>query len=135
MGVLTIIDVNMCPLTIMCITMRALCYNMRPDKYRVTKTQRMTHLVCCSVLQCVAVCCSVLQCAAVCCSVLQVTHPAGLFALMMLQCAVVCCSVLQCVAVCCSVLQCAAVCCIVLQCVAVCCSVLQTTHLAGLFPL
>ena len=111
MGVLTIIDVNMCPLTIMCITMRALCYNMRPDKYRVTKTQRMTHLVCCSVLQCVAVCCSVLQCVAVCCSVLQ------------------------CVAVCCSVLQCAAVCCIVLQCVAVCCSVLQTTHLAGLFPL
>jgi len=27
-------------------------------------------LVCCSVLQCVAVCCSVLQCVAVCCSVL-----------------------------------------------------------------
>jgi len=28
-------------------------------------------IVCCSVLQCVAVCCSVLQCVAVCCSVLQ----------------------------------------------------------------
>ena len=28
-------------------------------------------LVCCSVLQCVAVCCSVLQCVAVCCSMLQ----------------------------------------------------------------
>ena len=28
-------------------------------------------LVCCSVLQCVAVCCSVLQCVAVCCSALQ----------------------------------------------------------------
>jgi len=28
-------------------------------------------LMCCSVLQCVAVCCSVLQCVAVCCSVLQ----------------------------------------------------------------
>jgi len=40
-------------------------------------------IVCCSVLQCVAVCCSVLQCVAVCCSVLQ--------------CVAVCCSVLQCV--------------------------------------
>ena len=48
-------------------------------------------LLCCSVLQCVAVCCSVLQ---------SVTA---------------CCSVLQCVAVCCSVLQC------VVQRVAVCC--------------
>ena len=28
-------------------------------------------MMCCSVLQCVAVCCSVLQCVAVCCSVLQ----------------------------------------------------------------
>jgi len=28
-------------------------------------------VVCCSVLQCVAVCCSVLQCVAMCCSVLQ----------------------------------------------------------------
>ena len=45
-------------------------------------------MLCCSVLQCVAVCCSVLQCAAVCCSVLQ--------------CVAVCCSVLQFVAVCCS---------------------------------
>jgi len=32
---------------------------------------RASWLVCCSVLQCVAVCCSVLQCVAVCCSVLQ----------------------------------------------------------------
>ena len=48
-------------------------------------------IVCCSVLQCVAVYCSVLQCVAVCCSVLQ--------------CAAVCCSVLQCAAVCCNVLQ------------------------------
>jgi len=47
-------------------------------------------LVCCRVLQCVALCCIVLQCAAVCCSVLQ--------------CVVGCCSVLQCVAVCCNVL-------------------------------
>ena len=44
------------------------------------------YIMCCSVLQCVAVCCSVLQCVAVCCSVLQVLH-----------CAVVCCSVSQCV--------------------------------------
>jgi len=29
------------------------------------------YLVCCSVLQCVAVCCSVLQRVAACCSVLQ----------------------------------------------------------------
>ena len=72
-------------------------------------------------LQCVArgvVCCSVLQCVAVCCNVLQ--------------CVAICCSVLQCVAVCCSMLQCVAmslttffpdpvlVC--DLQCVAVCCS-------------
>ena len=54
-------------------------------------------LVCCSVLQCVAV--NVLQCVAVCCS----------------ECVAVCCSVLQCVAVCCS--ECVAVCCSVLQCV------------------
>jgi len=51
-------------------------------------------IVCCSVLQCVAVCCSVLQCVAVCCSVFQ--------------CVALCCFVLQCVAVCCSVLQCVA---------------------------
>ena len=112
-------------------------------------------LLCCSVLQCVAVYCSVLQCViwkrvdyhqvehpchdewcwcvAVCCSVLQ--------------CVAVCCSVLQCyqsedstesgippsgtpmpgsmVLQYCSVLQCVTVCCSVLQCVAVCCSVLQ----------
>jgi len=88
-------------------------------------------LICCSVLQCVAVCCSVLQCVAVCCR----------------ECArslssLSCRHVLQCIAVCCSELQCVAVCCIVLQyvaesalflshlslkciCVAVCCSVLQ----------
>jgi len=40
-------------------------------------------LLCCIVLQCVAVCCSVSQCVAVCCSVLQ--------------CVAVCCSVSQCV--------------------------------------
>jgi len=71
----------------------------------------MLSIVCCSVLQCVAVCCSVLQCVAVCCSVLQYD---------VLQCGVSlqhesrrrersnmsCCSVLQCVAVCCSTLQC-----------------------------
>jgi len=50
------------------------------------------HVVCCSVLQCVAVfelCCSVLQSVAVCCSLLQSV--------------VVCCSLLQSVAVCSSV--------------------------------
>jgi len=107
-------------------------------------------MLCCSVLQCVAVCCSVLQCVAVCWHTMcirerHVTH-------------VFCCSVLQCVAVrvcigcrsmrgmswsvavCCGVLRCVAVCCSaryaddvypcerrhrVLQSVAVCCSVLQ----------
>jgi len=64
-------------------------------------------MVCCSVLQCVAVRCSVLQCVAKCCSVF---------------------------AVCCSVLKggySPEICCVydlhvngVLQCVAVCCSVL-----------
>jgi len=77
----------------------------------------ISHVLCCSVLQCVAACCSVLQCVAVsnfCCSVLQ--------------CVAACCSVSQCVAVsnfCCSVLQRVAACCSVLQCVAVsnfCCS-------------
>jgi len=54
-------------------------------------------LVCCSVLQCLAVCCRLLQIVADCCR--------------LLQCDAVCCSMLQyvavwCVAVCCSVLQC-----------------------------
>ena len=47
-------------------------------------------ILCCSVLQCVAVCCSVLQCVVVCCTVLQLAVRG---------------SVLQCVAVCCSVLN------------------------------
>ena len=42
--------------------------NMRLSPYWVYDDE---HVVCCSVLQCVAVCCSVLQCVAVCCSVLQ----------------------------------------------------------------
>jgi len=104
-------------------------------------------VVCCSMLQCVAVhkhnptmrvgasfrctlCCSVLQGVVVCCSLLQ--GVAG------------CCTVWHYVALRCSVevhehnpnnarrrsisvhyvLQCVAVCCSVLQCVAVCCSVL-----------
>ena len=66
-------------------------------------TSRATSCVlCCTMLQCVAVCCSVLQCVAVCCSVLH------------------CHSVSQCVEVCCSAsisLTHCAVCCTVLQCV------------------
>jgi len=72
------------------------------------------HVLCCSVLQCVAVCCSVLQCVAVLlqrartvpsapqeaktlrCSVENAT--------LCTCCVVVRCSMLQCVAVCCSVL-------------------------------
>ena len=63
----------------------------------------ISHIPCCSVLQCVAACCSVLQCVAVCGSVLQRVAA--------------CCSVWQCVAVCCSVWQRVAACCRVLQCV------------------
>jgi len=91
----------------------------------------------CSVLQCVAVCCSVLQCVAVCCSVLHCV------AVLVLKITLYC-SVLRCVAVCCSVVQfvfkkgcqsCSSVlfcnsqdwieCCSVLKCVRVWCSVLQ----------
>jgi len=75
-------------------------------------------LVCCSVLQCVAVCCSVLQCVAVCCCPSKTAE-------------VVYHSVLQCVAVCHSVLQCVTVCCSVSQCVAVCCSVSQSVAVCG----
>ena len=93
--------------------------------YRARENVCRRRLVCCSVVQCVAMCCSVLQCVAVCGSVLQ--------------CVALCCSVLQCVVVCCSVLQCAAVPCSVMQrvvvrysvmqCVAAFCSVLQCiTH-------
>ena len=83
-------------------------------------------IVCCGVLQRVAVC-SALQYVVVCCSVLQcltdeeIDHSA-LAALGMLYIEVytACCSVLQWyVAVCCSVLQCLAVSCSLLQCVAV----------------
>ena len=73
-------------------------------------------IVCCSVLQCVAVCCSVLQCVAVCCRGSAQDRKTTC----VLQCVAVCCSVLQCVAkevrkisrrlVSCSVLQCAAMC-------------------------
>jgi len=107
--------------------------------------QEMCVVVCCSVLQCVAVArWSVAYCVAVCCSVLlprsahkkggQDQRPRN-----------VCCRVLQCVAVArCRVAYCVAVCCSVLQrasakswqkeaakinaqemCVVVCCSVLQ----------
>ena len=56
-----------------------------PLEFMIEVLQRgQVDIMCCSVLQCVAVCCSVLQCVAVCCSVLQ--------------CVAVCCSVLQCVA-------------------------------------
>jgi len=40
-------------------------------KLDAERTIRTMLMLCCSVLQCVAVCCSVLQCMAVCCSVLQ----------------------------------------------------------------
>jgi len=112
-------------------------------------------VVCCSVLQCVALCFSVhekihgisnvknvpvFSCEFACFrlfnyySVLQCVAVCCSVLLCvvvycsMLQCVAVCCSVLQCVAVWCSVLQCVAVWCSVLQCVAVCCSVLHCTQ-------
>jgi len=64
----------------------------------------VTHTLCCSVLQCVAVCCSVLQCVAVCCSVPRrwvISVCLGLRCNAVgLQCAAVWCSVWQCVALC-----------------------------------
>jgi len=103
-------------------------------------------VVCCSVLQYVAVCGLVfaktnrpghtLQHTAAHCSTLQhvTSDTHDLFISIQLQIlkrpaktrpqdAVLCGA--QCVAVCCSVLQCVAVCCSVLQCGAVCCSALQ----------
>jgi len=79
-------------------------------------------VLCCSMLQCVAVCCSVLQCVAVwswwktSTSAQTNDYTTSMSAprrlpLRNLQCVAVCCGVLQCVAVCCSVLQCVAVCC------------------------
>ena len=61
----------------------------------------LDHLMCCSILQCVAACCSVLQCVAVCCVWLPYRIVLGSFSV--LQCVAVCCSVLQYVAVCYSV--------------------------------
>ena len=84
---------------------------------------RLSGLLCCSALQCVAVRCSALQCVAVCCSVLQCEYlcqqSGALFFVevcnkanhLVLQCVAVRCGVLQCVAVHCSALQCVAVCC------------------------
>jgi len=60
-------------------------------------------LLCCSVLQCVAVCCSVLlQCVVVYCSCVLQLFVTVTFCKCL--CVAVCCRVLHCVAVCCSVL-------------------------------
>jgi len=96
-------------------------------------------LLCCSVLQCVAVCCSVLQCVAVFCRALWfvccwgVPCSAGTSRLCggMSQCVEVCCSVLKCVAVCWSVLQCVEMCCSALKCVAVCWNELRVDTCSG----
>jgi len=88
-------------------------------------------VVCCSVLQCVAVCGSVLQCVVAC---RTICHGLLVVIRIAINCAsqlakhshnkawwcAVCCSVLQCVAVCCSLLQCVVVCCSALQCVVAC---------------
>ena len=69
-------------------------WSLRPD------SSEWCVVVCCSVLQCVAVyCCQF--CVAECCSVCSSVVLTNVFLL------VVCCGVLQCVAACRSVLQCA----------------------------
>jgi len=84
------------------------------------------NVVCCSLLQYVAVGCSRLHCVAVCCSDAQNEERSGAPGTSRGPCK---CGrpycVLQCVAVCCCALQCNAMCGVVLPCVAVCCSVLQ----------
>jgi len=84
-------------------------------------------VVCCSMLQSVAVRCRVSQCVAKSISRVVFTRAATDTGMCcsVLQCAAVCYSVLQCVAVCCSVLQCVAVRCSVMQCIAVCCNAMQ----------
>jgi len=101
---------------------RALFHNVSLVRKRAIVTYvRLFRILCCHVLQCVAVRCSVLQCVAVCCSVLQcvaaqespsssaskalstcvrkaLPHPVS-------QCVAVRCSALQYVAVCCSMFQ------------------------------
>jgi len=96
-------------------------------------------VVCCSVLQwvavrfrvfqcdasgffrCVAVCCSGLRSVVECCSVM----PRGSFSAPCSRVGALFCSILRCVAVCCSMLQCVSVCCSVVQCVTARCRVLQ----------
>jgi len=75
-------------------------------------------VLCCSVLQCVAVCCSVLQCVAACCNVLisPVFHLSPESTLKV-PCVAACCSMLQRAAARCSILQCVAARCYVLRCV------------------
>ena len=70
-------------------------------------------------LQCVVVCCSVLQCVAMSSLIIKLSVAVLEDVCSVWQCVAVCCSELQCAAVCCSVLQCVAMCCTVLQCVAV----------------
>jgi len=84
-------------------------------------------IVCCSVLQCVAVCVGVLQCVAVCGSVWQCVAVRNLQTPLTSRNNValdaprgvdlVCCSVLQCLAMCFSALQHVALYCSVMQCI------------------
>jgi len=83
----------------------------------LTGNNHIVRLLCCSVLQCVAVCCSALQCVAVRCSVLQCATT-DLQMYVPLRCSLtsivqgdaVHCSVLQWIAACCSSSQRAAYC-------------------------
>jgi len=56
-------------------------YSVTEESSTVSANQKkircLIRLVCCSVLQCVAVCCSVLQCVALCCSVWQCVAVCG----------------------------------------------------------
>jgi len=120
----------MCYSVLQCVVTRAnaKCYRA-PD---LDLLAAMRVVVCCSVLQGVAVCCSVLQCVVTratskCHRAPDLDLPTAVRC-NALHCAAVCssmCCWLRCVAACCSVLQRVAACCSVLQYDAVCCSVLQ----------
>jgi len=102
--------VTVCCNVLQCVASVYTCWTLPWDYVAMFCSELRCVVMCCSVLQRVAVGCCVLLCVSMCCSVLQqhATHQKSV--------AVCCCSVLQCIAVYCSVLQCVAVCCVVCEC-------------------
>jgi len=101
------------------------CSALQCEHTHGTRDNAIPFLVlCCSVLQCVAVCCSVLQCVAVW-TYTRHTRQCHSLPRVVLQCVAVCCGAFAILFQSRSYNNCVAMCCSVLQCVAVCCSVLQ----------